>query len=103
MLEPALFYTSLFLASGIPVAEGYFPLKAALWLRFKTVEAMKQAIADPKRSLSTPVILAVGRIALHEHIYGDRQLAHGVHRPAQKRYIACRNVSVPSLMQRQND
>lgn len=99
MAEPALFYTSLFLASGIPVAEGHFPLKAALWLRYKTVEAMKQAIADPKRSLSTPVILAVGRIALHEHIYGNRELAHNIHRPAQKRMIDMRgglaNLDIP--------
>lgn len=28
--EPVLFYTSLFLASGIPVAEGLFPISAAL-------------------------------------------------------------------------
>ncbi|CAK4032579.1 Hypothetical predicted protein [Lecanosticta acicola] len=98
--EPALFYSALFLASGIPVAEGLFPVEAALWLRYKTVEAMKEAVADPERSLSTPVILAVGRIALHEHIYGNRQLAHGVHRPVQKRMISLRgglaNMGLPN-------
>ncbi|KAK4507755.1 hypothetical protein PRZ48_001490 [Zasmidium cellare] len=88
--EPALFYTALYLASGIPVAEGLFPLKAALWLRYKTVEAMKEALADPERAMSTPVILAVGRIALHEHIYGNRELAHKVHRPAQLRMVTMR-------------
>lgn len=61
---------------------------------------MKEAVADPERSLSTPVILAVGRIALHEHIYGNRELAHGVHRPAQRRMINLRgglmNLELPS-------
>lgn len=83
--EPVLFYTSLFLASGIPVAEGLFPVQAALWLRQKTVQAMQDALADQDRATSIPVILAVGRIALHEHIYGNRQLAHTMHRPAQLR------------------
>lgn len=83
--EPVLFYTSLFLASGIPVAEGLFPLRAALWLRQKTVKAMQEALSDPQRATSIPVILAVGRIALHEHIYGNRELAHTMHRPAQLR------------------
>lgn len=83
--EPVLFYTSLFLASGIPVAEGLFPVQAALWLRQKTVQAMQDALADPDRATSIPVILAVGRIALHEHIYGNRSLAHTMHRPAQLR------------------
>jgi hypothetical protein len=83
--EPVLFYTSLFLATGIPVAEGMFPVRAALWLRQKTVQTMQEALADPERALSIPVILAVGRIALHEHIYGNRELAHTMHRPAQLR------------------
>ncbi|KXT02706.1 hypothetical protein AC578_5424 [Pseudocercospora eumusae] len=98
--EPVLFYTSLFFASGIPVAEGLFPLSAALWLRQKTVKAMQDALGDPARATSIPVILAVGRIALHEHIYGNRQLAHSVHRPAQLRMIEMRgglaNLGLPS-------
>ncbi|EME49076.1 hypothetical protein DOTSEDRAFT_120218, partial [Dothistroma septosporum NZE10] len=99
--EPALYYTALYLASGIPVAEGLFPVQAALWLRLKTVEAMKEALDDPKRATSTPVILAVGRIALHEHIYGSRELAHNVHRPAQRRMINMRgglaNMNLPAM------
>ncbi|KAM3419036.1 hypothetical protein BST61_g4991 [Cercospora zeina] len=98
--EPVLFYTSLFLASGIPVAEGLFPVQAALWLRHKTVQAMQEALADPDRATSIPVILAVGRIALHEHIYGSRELAHTMHRPAQLRMINMRgglaNLGLPA-------
>ncbi|GIZ40212.1 hypothetical protein CKM354_000356200 [Cercospora kikuchii] len=98
--EPVLFYTSLFLASGIPVAEGLFPVQAALWLRHKTVQAMQEALADPDRATSIPVILAVGRIALHEHIYGNRELAHTMHRPAQLRMINMRgglaNLGLPA-------
>ncbi|KAF2211515.1 hypothetical protein CERZMDRAFT_106440 [Cercospora zeae-maydis SCOH1-5] len=98
--EPVLFYTSLFLASGIPVAEGLFPVRAALWLRHKTVQTMQEALADPDRATSIPVILAVGRIALHEHIYGNRELAHTMHRPAQLRMINMRgglaNLGLPA-------
>ena len=85
--EPPLFYTSLFLASGIPVAEGNLPLEKALWLRSKAVRLLNEALDDADRASSTALVCAVGKIALHEHIYGDRQAAHRVHRPAQQRYI----------------
>ena len=85
MTEPALYCSSLFLASGIPVAEGKMPLERALWLRYQAVRALNEALADTKRASSTAVICAVGKIALHEHVYGDRELAHRVHRPAQQR------------------
>ncbi|WPH01523.1 Hypothetical protein R9X50_00436900 [Acrodontium crateriforme] len=90
MEEPALYYMALLLASGIPVAEGTFPLYKALWLRGKVITAINEALADPNRATSTPVIMAVGQIALHEHIYGDRAAAHRSHRPAQQQMIALR-------------
>lgn len=85
LTEPALFYMSLFLATGIPVSQGKFPLPAAIWLRGQTVKALNEALADPKRALSNAVISAVGKAALHEHIYGDKKICHEVHRPAQQR------------------
>lgn len=88
--EPALYYTSLFLATGIPVANGSFHVNRALWLRGEAVKALNEALSDPLRATSNAVISAVGKIALHEHIYGDRQAAHAVHRPAQQRMIALR-------------
>jgi hypothetical protein len=86
LTEPALFYTSLFLATGIPVSNGQLSIDKALWLRGQAVKALNEALDDPKRAISNAVISAVGKIALHEHIYGDRQATHRIHRPAQQRY-----------------
>ena len=85
MTEPALFYTSLFLATGIPVANGMLRVEKALWLRGQAVRALNEALSDPERATSNAVISSVGKIALHEHIYGDREAAHRIHRPAQQR------------------
>ena len=106
--EPALYYMSLLLATGIPcvschpdllgawtnsvdsVANGSFPLVKALWLRGKTIRAINDALDDPHRATSNALIVAMGQLALHEHIYGDRALAHRGHRLAQQKYVmAC--------------
>ncbi|KAK5126329.1 hypothetical protein LTR85_010565 [Meristemomyces frigidus] len=101
LTEPALFYTSLFLASGIPVANGSLSVEKALWLRGHAVRAVNEALDDPERATSNALISAVGKIALHEHIYGDRQAAHRIHRPAQQRMIALRGgiekLGLPSI------
>ncbi|KAK5135048.1 hypothetical protein LTR08_005708 [Meristemomyces frigidus] len=86
LVEPAMFYTSLTLASGIPVANGMLGVDKALWLRGQAVRALNEALDDPERATSNAVISSVGKIALHEHIYGDREAAHRIHRPAQQRY-----------------
>ncbi|KAH9832423.1 hypothetical protein Tdes44962_MAKER02087 [Teratosphaeria destructans] len=88
--EPALYYTSLFLATGIPVSNGQLGIEKALWLRGMAVKALNEALSDPRRATSNAVISAVGKVALHEHIYGDRQASHRIHRPAQQRMIAMR-------------
>ncbi|GIZ47560.1 hypothetical protein CKM354_001064800 [Cercospora kikuchii] len=88
--EPALYYMSLLLATGIPVANGSFPLVKALWLRGKTIQAINDALNDPQRATSNALIVAMGQLALHEHIYGDRALAHRGHRLAQQKMIQLR-------------
>ncbi|WPB06262.1 uncharacterized protein RHO25_010919 [Cercospora beticola] len=88
--EPALYYMSLLLATGIPVANGSFPLVKALWLRGKTIRAINDALDDPHRATSNALIVAMGQLALHEHIYGDRALAHRGHRRAQQKMIQLR-------------
>ncbi|KAI7618216.1 hypothetical protein KC343_g9181 [Hortaea werneckii] len=90
LTEPALFYTSLFLATGIPVANGQMHVEKALWLRGQAVRALNEALDDPDRAISNAMISAVGKVALHEFIYGDRQAAIRIHRPAQQRMIAMR-------------
>lgn len=90
LTEPALFYTSLFLATGIPVANGQMDIEKALWLRGHAIRALNEALDDPKRATSNAVISAVGKIALHEFIYGDRKASIRIHRPAQQYMIAMR-------------
>lgn len=68
------------------VANGSFPLVKALWLRGKTIQAINDALNDPQRATSNALIVAMGQLALHEHIYGDRALAHKGHRLAQQKY-----------------
>ncbi|KAF2173246.1 hypothetical protein M409DRAFT_17190 [Zasmidium cellare ATCC 36951] len=88
--EPAMYYMSLLLATGIPVSNGQFPLVKALWLRGCAIAAINEALDDPERATSDALIQAVGFVALHEHIYGDRTAAHEIHRPAQNRMIKLR-------------
>ncbi|KAK3113755.1 hypothetical protein LTR53_008620 [Teratosphaeriaceae sp. CCFEE 6253] len=90
LTEPALYYTSLYLATGIPVVDGTLHVNKALWLRQRAIMALNDALADPKRATSNAIISAVGKIALHEHTYGDRAGASRVHRAAQQRMIALR-------------
>lgn len=90
MTEPALFYASLLLATGTPVSNGSLHINKALWLRGQAVKAINEALCDPVRSTSNALISAVGKIALHEHVYGDREAANKVHRAAQQRMIAIR-------------
>ncbi|KAF2755874.1 hypothetical protein EJ05DRAFT_477937 [Pseudovirgaria hyperparasitica] len=90
LTEPALYYSSLFMASGIPVAEGKLPVSEALYFRSLAVHSLNEALNDPDRRCSTAVILAVGQLAVHEHVYGDRQLAQRVHHDAHRKMILMR-------------
>lgn len=101
LTDPALFYTTLFIPTGILVANGQMDLGRALWLRGQVVAALNEALDDPVRATSDAIISAVGKIAMHEHIYGDRQASHRIHRPAQQRMIAMRggvqNLGLPPI------
>ncbi|KAK3670446.1 hypothetical protein LTR78_009687 [Recurvomyces mirabilis] len=88
--EPAVYYTSILLATGTPIATGTMELSKALPVRGMAVQAMNDALNDPDRATTNAMISAVGKIALHEHLYGDRVAANAVHRPAQQRMIALR-------------
>lgn len=84
MTEPAYFYVQLFSATGSLAEQGRISPDLPLWLRGETVKALNEALNDPKRALSNPVIMTVGRVALHETVYGDRDTARLVHRPAYR-------------------
>jgi hypothetical protein len=90
MEEPALFYVRLLFASGDLIRIGSLNRECSYWLQSRAIKAINEALRDPKRSAGDGLILAVGRIALHECMYGDRNAANTIHRPAQRRMIDMR-------------
>lgn len=102
--EPALFYVRLLFGSGDMIRLGSLRKDIMYWLRQEAIKAINDALRDPKRSCSDALILAVGRIALHEHMYGDKFASSHVHRPAQKRMIEMRggmkSLEFPELVKR---
>lgn len=104
LAEPALFYVTLLFASGDLISLGMLRPEVALWLRTKAVQAINEALNDPKRAVSEAMILAVSRIAIHESIYGDRIAANTIHRPAQCKMIMMRGgmqaLNFPNLTKR---
>jgi hypothetical protein len=104
MAEPALFYVRLLFASGDLIRLGALNREASFWLQSQAIKAINEALEDPRRSASDGLILAVGRIALHECMYGDRAASNAVHRPAQRRMIDIRGgmpkLGFPDLVKR---
>lgn len=102
--EPALFYVRLLFASGDMIRLHLLPRATATWLQYHAVRALNDALGDPVRAASDAVILAVGRIAWHESLYGDRTACTYLHRPAQARLIAARGgfekLEFPPLVKR---
>lgn len=90
MEEPALFFVRLLFASGDLVRIGALGRECSYWLQSQAIKAINEALSEPQRSVSDGLILAVGRIALHECMYGDRNAANTIHRPAQRRMIDLR-------------
>ncbi|KAK6006276.1 hypothetical protein QM012_006686 [Aureobasidium pullulans] len=104
LADPALFNVRLLFASGDLIRLNVLPPNTALWLRDQAVRSINEALDDPVRAISDALILAVGRIALHESMYGDRGAANLIHRPAQHRMIMMRGgmraLEFPELVKR---
>ncbi|KAF2214344.1 hypothetical protein CERZMDRAFT_95617 [Cercospora zeae-maydis SCOH1-5] len=104
MQEPALFYVRLLFASGELVQSGFLRRERSHWLQAQAIKVINEALSDPARSISDGLILAVGRIALHECMYGNRDAANHIHRPAQRRMIDLRGgmkeLNFPPLVKR---
>lgn len=90
LVEPALFLVRLFFATGDLIRLKQLDPKVAHWLRSLAVTEINAALSDRSRYISDGLILAVGRIALAELLYGDRQAAIAMHRPAWKKMIEMR-------------
>lgn len=102
--EPALFYVRLLFASGDLIRLKSLDPNVSLWLQAQAITAINEALSDPRRATSDALILAVGRIAMHEAFYGDKQAANSYHRPAQRRMIQMRGgmkaLPFPELVKR---
>ena len=92
LAEPALFYVRLLFASDDLIRLGALPRATAHWLQAQSLRAIHAALSDPARATADPMILAIGRIAMHEALYGDgdRARAAALHRHAQARMVALR-------------
>lgn len=88
--EPALLYVRLLFASGELIKVGGLERDRSYSLQLHAIKAINEALSDHERCISDGLILAVGRIALHESMYGDRIAANQIHRPAQRRMISLR-------------
>ncbi|KAG9577202.1 hypothetical protein KCU77_g13509, partial [Aureobasidium melanogenum] len=104
LADTALFNVRLLFASGDFIRLNVLPAETALWLRDQAVRSINEALDDPIRAISDSMILAVGRIALHESMYGDKSAANLIHRPAQHRMIMMRGgmgaLEFPELVRR---
>ncbi|KAH7037569.1 uncharacterized protein B0I36DRAFT_345664 [Microdochium trichocladiopsis] len=104
LAEPALYYVRLLFATGDMVVLNITKPQFRLWLQARALETINEALADPARATSDGLILAIGRIALNESLYGDKVAAHTLHRPAQQRMIAMRGgmnaLDFPPLVKR---
>lgn len=90
LVEPALFLVRLLFATGDLIRLNQLNPRVADWLRSLAVNEINAALSDPSRYISDGLILAVGRIALGELLYGDSEAAIAIHRPAWKRMIEMR-------------
>lgn len=88
--DPALFYVRLLFASGDLNRLGVLDREVLFWLQAQAINSINDALSDPARATSDALILAVGRIAMHEAFYGNEQAANMTHRPAQKRMVDMR-------------
>lgn len=102
--EPALFYVRLLFASGDLINLGVLNREVSFWLQAQAITAINEALQDPKRATTDALILAVGRIAMHEAFYGNKEAANRMHRPAQRRMIQMRGgmkaLPFPDLVKR---
>ena len=102
--EPALFYVRLLFASGDLIRLKVLQPEVSWWLQSQAVLSINEALQDPERATSDAIILAIGRIAMHESFYGDKHAANTMHRPAQRRIIGMRggmkNLPFPELVKR---
>ena len=104
LAEPALFYVRLLFASGDLQRLKAITPEVSYWLQAQAIQAINEALSDPNRATSDALILAVGRIAMHESFYGDKKAANKFHRPAQQRMIQMRGgmkvLPFPELVKR---
>ena len=91
LIEPALFYALATFAGTHLSARGDKAVAQVdlLWLKWKAVSTINEALRDETRSTSDLLIQAVFSMAHLEHIYGDVESYHS-HLTGLKRMLAIR-------------
>ena len=88
--ETALHYARLLFTSGHLLETGVVRPALCEMLKQKTTAAIHESLMSDRRD-SNGLILAIGRLAFYESMYGSEpQIAHTLHRPAQSRIIQAR-------------
>jgi hypothetical protein len=92
--EPAIFYAVLSNTCTMAPSSNKISMRQqpflAQWLRHKAVEALSEAIADPKRAYTDAVICTVVYIYSNEALRNERDTAIKVHAPALLGMVAAR-------------
>jgi len=87
MSDPSYFYVNLLSVADDLVQKGLMDGRVQIWLTALTVGAINTALSIPNAALTPGLILAVGRIAFHEIVIGDRAAGEAIHRPAFARMV----------------
>lgn len=88
--EPALYYARLLFTAGHLLETGVVRPRLCDVLKQKTTAAVHDSLTSDRHA-SNGLILAVGSLAFYESMYGSEpQIAHHLHRPAQRRMIQFR-------------
>lgn len=92
--EPAIFYAVISNASVMAPPSNAMSMRQqpflSQYLRHKAVEALRDAIADPKRSCTDAVICTVDFVYLNEALRGEHEVSMKVHGPALLKMVAAR-------------
>lgn len=100
--NPAYFYMNLLSVADVFSRHNDFDRQLLHWIMAQVVRAINDGLSQASTTLNAGVILAVGRIALHDIVLGDFEAGATIHRPAQARMLAMvggiENVGLPSLV-----
>lgn len=100
--NPAYFYMNILSVAEFFSKREQFDRKRLPWIIAQVVRSINEGLNHASTTLHAGVILAVGRIALHDIVLGNYEAGSTIHRPAQARMLAMvggiENVGLPPLI-----